>query len=392
MPGKKKKKSGQQKQSRRFIYVFLFSIALLFLLYFLINNRIDSTVKSLLSGRQALQQIIEPQPSVPDALQHAANLLGVPSRYFRSKQEKDLVHYYIGINKEEIDLNFANSIITGHVELSGGEVVSGVETARGTSQIMEILDKIKSEKYKVTIYYQTYKTTTRSSAMLAIVVDDFGYYNNQLLQDFCDLDPNITFSILPGLPYSREVMQRAVASGHETMIHIPMEPIDYPRNNPGENAIYVHMSERDIRRKIQGYCAELTLCLGANNHMGSLATADKDIMKTVLAELKSRDLYFVDSRTSQSSVAYDVARELMVPSLENDLFLDTPDLSSSTLDKKINILQQLQQKKERILVITHCNSREQLEYLQKFLQRIKDMDIELVPVSRLFSSDLPEIL
>lgn len=392
MPGKKKKHSGQKKQSSRFIYVFLFSITLLFLLYFLINNRINSTVKSMLSGRQALQEIIEPQSSVPDALQHAANLLGVPSRYFRSKQEKDQIHYYIGINKEEIDLNFANSIITGHVELSGGEVVSGVETARGTSQILEIMDKIKSEKYKVTIYYQTYKTTARSSAMLAIVVDDFGYYNNQLLQDFCDLDPNITFSILPSLPHSREIMQRAVASGHETMIHIPMEPIDYPRNNPGENAIYVHMSEREIRRKIQGFCSELDLCLGANNHMGSLATADKDIMKTVLSEIKAKDLYFVDSRTSQSSVAYDVARELMVPSLENDLFLDTPDLSDATLDNKINRLRQLQQKKERILVITHCNSREQLEYLQKFLQRVKDIDIELVPVSRLFSSDLPEIL
>lgn len=79
---------------------------------------------------------------------------------------------------------------------------------------------------------------------------------------------------------------------------------------------------------------ELPYCIGANNHMGSLATADKQVMTTVLEVLKRHSMFFIDSFTTSSSVAFQTAQEMLIPSIRRDIFLDAPDHSDATLNKK----------------------------------------------------------
>ena len=62
--------------------------------------------------------------------------------------------------------------------------------------------------------------------------------------------------------------------------------------------------------------------VGVNNHQGSRATSDKATMTTVLSELRSQNLFFLDSRTAASSVGNSIAREMGVPTARNDIFLD----------------------------------------------------------------------
>jgi polysaccharide deacetylase 2 family uncharacterized protein YibQ len=389
---KRKKTSRKKTNNRKNLYTFLFVIFILFILYFLVHHRANMSVDYMTKARNLFKQDTKPQGSVEDAILHSIKLLGVPSRHHDKKIKDDAIYFYVGINKTEMDLNYANMIITGQIELSGGETISGKETDKGTKQILEFMDPIFSQKYIVTLYFAKYSDKYKKETLLAIILDDFGYFKNELLDDFCNLDPNITFAILPGISYSKIVMQKAAEKGHETMIHMPMEPLNYPRNNPGENAIYVHMTEREIRKTVQGYIKQLPLCEGANNHMGSLVTADKDIMAVVLSELKKKDLYFIDSRTSQSSIAYSLAREMMIPTLENNLFLDTPSMSDETLRNKVNQLKNMKKKKSRIVIISHCSTRKHYNYLKKFLKEIENLDFELVPVSRLFEKKIPEII
>ena len=187
-------------------------------------------------------------------------------------------------------------------------------------------------------------------------------------------------------------MHRAADTGHESMIHIPMEPISYPKNNPGTNAIYVHQSKKEIVRKLEHFIRQLPLCIGANNHMGSLVTTDENVMEIVLQVIKDNNMFFVDSRTSNSSIAYDVAKRMMVPTFKSSIFLDTPDVSKKTMKTKLEQLKNLGKSREKILVITHCATKERYEYLKEFIIRIEKMDFEIVPVSKLFTSNLPEIL
>lgn len=330
--------------------------------------------------------------TVQDAVAHSIRLLGIPDKNFRNHIGDDAIYISLGINKDEMDLNYANIIITGQVELIGGKLISGREMNNGNKQVLEFMDTKDSQKYIVTLYYTKSKTSNRKKTQLAIVVDDFGAQNDKLLDDFCKLDPNISFAILPDQKFSKLVMNKAVKADHETLIHIPMEPVSYPKNNPGSHAIYVHLSDKEIRRRMERFIKQFPLCVGANNHMGSLATTDENVMRNVLAVLKQHNLYFVDSRTSQSSVAYKMAKKMMIPTIENHLFLDTPFISEKTLKRKIQQLKVISKNNNKILVITHCATRERYEFLKNFLQQIEELDLELVPVSKLFESELPEIL
>ena len=377
---------------KNYIYFLLF-IGFILLLFLFNYNKIKNLItdpkqkNDKISIKQKREEI-----TVLDAIVHAKLLLGINEENYKNRIGKEAIYISIGIDRSAMDLNYANIIITGQVELIGGKIISGEEKSNGNKQVMEIEGLHNSQKYFVTLYYTKSQSVTETKTLLAIVVDDFGIRNNKLLDDFCSLNSNVTFAILPDQKYSKHVMNKAAETGHETMIHIPMEPISYPRDNPGANAIYVHLSEKEIKHRMEGYIKQFPLCVGANNHMGSFATTDESVMRIVLQVLKDHDLYFVDSRTSQSSIAYDVAKKMMIPTAENQLFLDTPSITERTLPNKINKLKYLAKKKDKILVITHCATQDRYEFLKEFVKEIEELNFKLVPVSELFKSKLPEII
>jgi len=335
---------------------------------------------------------IEKKNSVFNAINHAVNLLGIPDELYKSTLQDSLIKITIYINKNRMDLNYANMIITGQIELAGGKILKGEEKYGASLQILEILDSKNNQKFKLYLKYASKEKYKQEKPELAIVVDDFGYFGGELLKRFCKLDSNITFAILPYLNYSKEVMEAAIKSGHETIIHMPMEPLNYPKNDPGPHAIYVHNSKKEIKKQVENYIRQLPLCIGANNHMGSLATADKSVMETVLQVLKRNKMFFIDSRTTSASVAYKTAQEMMIPSFENMMFLDSPDISDETFRNKINRLKKMKEKHKKILVITHCTNKNKYLYLQKFIVQAKKIGFKLIPASALFKNNLPEFI
>lgn len=388
---KKKRRSKRYlKLDKNKLYTFIFAILILFIIYFNIDK-----IGLIIHDSDRTNLRVKPIPehkTVLDAITHSKRLLGVPDKNFSTVIGEKAIHISIGIDRAEMDLNYANMIISGQVELVNGFVSSGREKQNGNKQVMEIHDEEDLQKYVIVLHYVNSKEDKKKKTKIAIVVDDFGIHNDKLLEKFCSLDRRITFAILPDQRYSQQVMQMAKKSGHETMIHIPMEPVSYPRNNPGPNAIYVHLSEREIRKRMEKFIKQFPDCVGANNHMGSLATTDENVMRTVLEVLEKHDLFFVDSRTSNSTIAYDVAKKMMVPSFKSNLFLDTPDVTLKTMKSKLNTLKSLGKSRDKMLVITHCATQERYEYLKEFIKRIEKLDFEIVPASELFENNLPDIL
>lgn len=385
-----KRRKKKKKSYKGYLYLILFLIILIGAGYFLLQHyNIKLVPKEDIEKLEVKK--IQDKTSVDDVIAESIQLLGIPNKLYSHRIKQDAVYFYIGINKNEMDLNFANLVITGKVEENGGELISGDEIGDGWKQVLTFQDPADKQLYKVVIYYAESAEYKKNKAQMAIVIDDFGYFSGNLLNDFNQLHPNLTYAILPGLPHSQKVMEKAAASGHETIIHIPMEPISYPKANPGKNAIYVQLSPKEIIKRVQGYIDDLPLCKGANNHMGSLATADEDVMNVVLKVLKDNDKYFIDSRTTASSVAYSTAQQLLMPSLENQMFLDSPDMSEKTLQTKLNRVKRLAENNDKFVIITHCTSRQKYEYLKKFLNQIKDLDIEIVPASQLLHNKWAEI-
>ena len=139
--------------------------------------------------------------------------------------------------------------------------------------------------------------------IIAIVIDDLGM-QLALTERAIGLDPFVTLAFLP---YASDVVSQvalARSAGHEVLLHMPMEPLS-GSNDPGPNALYVDLEFREMLRRLRWAFDQIPHAVGLNNHMGSKFTADENAMATVIGEMKSRDLIFLDSRTTPESIATD---------------------------------------------------------------------------------------
>ena len=385
------KKNKKKKRNNSLGIILLLGLICIFAIYFISSDLEKKSGEKEDSLRIVTENEVE-KKTVLNAIEEAIAKFEVPENLCDVKHKEDAIYFYVGINSREVDLNFVNMVLKGRVESAGGKLLKGVENNSATRQKLIFYDPQEKQKYVVKLYYASRKSYANKKPQISIVIDDFGYFGGKLLEDFCKTDENVTFAILPFLPHSQEVMKKASKYGHETIIHAPMEPISYPKNDPGDGAIFVHLSENQIRKRIKRFIKALPECKGMNNHMGSMATSDKTVMTVVMQTLKEYDLFFVDSFTSGSSVAYKVANQVGIPTFKRDIFLDAPDSSEETLNKKINELKKMKGSREKVLVISHCLDRDRLVLLEKFIKKAKEIGFEIVPVSKLFENELPEII
>jgi len=160
-----------------------------------------------------------------------------------------------------------------------------------------------------------------STGKLAILLDDAGQQMH-LVPVACALPKEIAVAVLPFLPSSAETAAALRRAGREVWLHMPMEPEGYPAENPGPGAILISMPEADVRRTLRSALNNVPYVVGINNHMGSRATADLRLMTWVMQELKVRNLFFIDSRTTVKTCALDAARAQGIPSNRRRVFLD----------------------------------------------------------------------
>ncbi len=215
---------------------------------------------------------------------------------------------------------------------------------------------------------------------VCIIVDDFGYSEGQMLKNFLSLDKNIGISVIPGEQFSISTMKKAVQNGNEVLIHLPMEPESYPKDNPGDKAIFVKMTDDEINKRLDEFIYQMNLAVGINHHMGSKAAADKRIMETVMRKVKAKDLIYIDSYTNEFSVVEEMAKKYMVPFAKRNIFLDVPESSKNRALKKIEEMERI--KAPVIVVITHCHNDVKYRQLKFFVEKLKDKHYQLIPPSK----------
>jgi hypothetical protein len=156
---------------------------------------------------------------------------------------------------------------------------------------------------------------------LAIIIDDMGSSVDEA-RTLLAIGQPVTFSIIPGLPKARAVAEAAQARGGEVMLHLPMQPKDYPQRRLEDNGLLLAASDAELNQRIDQYLREVPFAVGANNHMGSGFTESSEKMRTVLTALKGRGFFYVDSMTTARSVGYSLARQLGMEAATRNVFLD----------------------------------------------------------------------
>jgi hypothetical protein len=158
-----------------------------------------------------------------------------------------------------------------------------------------------------------------------------------------------------------------------------MEPQGYPAVNPGEDALFVEYSDKEIRRRLDQFLAYIPHVTGINNHMGSRFTEDARALTPVMKSLQEKGLFFVDSRTTGRSLAAETARRYNVPTMDRDVFLD----NVAEVDAIVTQIQKLEAKaRKQGMAIGICHPYpETLEALRRELPGLAERGISLVPVS-----------
>ncbi|MGO9591932.1 MAG: divergent polysaccharide deacetylase family protein [Candidatus Acidiferrales bacterium] len=157
---------------------------------------------------------------------------------------------------------------------------------------------------------------------LAIVIDDLGR-DPSAAASVLALPFPLTASVLPNLQHSAEVADQVYRRGDHVMLHLPMEAeSESGAAQPEAVELRVGMNADQVRSILASMLATVPHATGVNNHEGSRATADPALMNALMPAIRARGLYFIDSRTTAATVAYDVAESAGVPAASRKVFLD----------------------------------------------------------------------
>ena len=220
-------------------------------------------------------------------------------------------------------------------------------------------------------------TTADNKAMrVAIVIDDGGRAG-KAADAILALDTNLTLAILPYEPQSTEIAERAKQRGFEVILHMPMEPFDGSRMYP--DSITTQMTDEEIIALTEKAFAQVPQAVGVNNHEGSRFTSFEHGMDTFLSVVKQRPLYFLDSRTTPKTVAFDVAVEMQIPATKRDVFLDNKrDIAH--ISEQFERLIEKAKEQDTAVAIGHF-SEVTAQALQQLLPRLQAEGISLVHAS-----------
>ena len=216
-------------------------------------------------------------------------------------------------------------------------------------------------------------------AKLAIILDDLGSDRAAAEQIF-ELPYPVTISVLPNHEHSSEIAHEALRRGFEVMLHLPMQAV--ASEKPEAQELRPGMNEAQISQMLDEFLQNVPGVAGVNNHQGSQATSDRKLMDELMPALRDRHLFYIDSRTTAATVAYEEAQKSGVPSaFRNVPFLD--DVAEvDAIRKQLQLALRGAREKGEAVAIGHPHPAT-LEALQEFQAKAQAAGVQLVPISEL---------
>lgn len=180
-----------------------------------------------------------------------------------------------------------------------------------------------------------------SRPRIAIVMSGLGLSSAATEAAIQGLPGPVSLAFQPFADGLQQWIGLARAAGHEVLLNLPMEPVDFPANDPGPQALFVAFAPEENIERLEWALSRVSGYVGLLNHMGSRFTTSRDAMSPVMGVIRNRGLMFLDGRVSARSVATALASEMRVPRAINDRFLDAREVSRTTVDARLAELESI---------------------------------------------------
>jgi polysaccharide deacetylase 2 family uncharacterized protein YibQ len=218
-----------------------------------------------------------------------------------------------------------------------------------------------------------------SAPRLAIILDDLGS-DLAAAEAIFALPYPLTLSVLPNHEHSTDIANEAQRRGYQVMLHLPMQSI--ANETPEAQELRAGMPAMQVTALVGEFLQKVPGAVGINNHQGSQATSDPELMDELMPVLRDRHLFYVDSRTTAATVAFDTAQSFGVRSaFRNVPFLD--DVAEvAAVRKQLELALRGAREKGEAIAIGHPHPAT-LQALREILPRAQAQGIRLVFVSEL---------
>jgi polysaccharide deacetylase 2 family uncharacterized protein YibQ len=214
---------------------------------------------------------------------------------------------------------------------------------------------------------------------LAIILDDLGS-DRAAADAIFALPYPLTISVLPNHEHSVDIANEAHRRGYQVMLHLPMQSVANER--PEAQELRPGMQAADVSALVEQFLQNVPGVAGVNNHQGSQATSDPELMYELMPVLRDRQLFYIDSRTTVATVAFDTAQSFGVRSaFRNVPFLD--DVAEvAAVRKQLELALRGAREKGEAIAIGHPHPAT-LQALHEILPHAQAQGVRLVFVSDL---------
>jgi polysaccharide deacetylase 2 family uncharacterized protein YibQ len=221
--------------------------------------------------------------------------------------------------------------------------------------------------------------TTDTGPRLAIILDDLGQ-DYAAAEAIFALPYPLTISVLPNNPHSVDIAEEARRRGFEVMLHLPMESIG--QRHAESHELRPGMSQRQVNTLVNGLIAAVPGVAGVNNHQGSESTSNMALMNELMLVLREHRLFYIDSRTTVATVAFDAARHAGVAAAYRNVpFLD--DVAEvSAVSRQLRLALREARQKKNAVAIGHPHPAT-LKALRQILPDARAQGVRLVYASEL---------
>ena len=243
-----------------------------------------------------------------------------------------------------------------------------------------ILPRIASDGSRpLDVYARPTPRRAAANARVVLIVGGLGISQTGTQEALRVLAPEVTLAFAPYGSSLDRWMSRARGDGHELLLQMPMEPFDYPDNDPGPHTLLTGATPEVNGERQQYLLGRLTNYVGVVNYMGAKFTANDAALTAAMKEIGGRGLMWVDDGTSSRSLAEPTARSTRTPFARADIVIDGV-AADDMIEARLAQLEQMARAKG-LAIGTASALPITLRHLERWTKALEARGITLVPIS-----------
>ena len=382
----RKKRVNKQNKGRLFILLVFALIVLSFIIYKISKAETNPLLSMEINNRVSEETVIEIDANKlasREQISYFAETFGILPRLLRTVNRGEFIEVHLPINISAVDLNYTNFRLTSFLTSLKWKQISGTESTNQSLQVLTF-QAPDSLEYRFRIYYDRTDAYPAQRPKMIIIVKGFGNLNQHELYRWVSLEyKNVCYSVLPiNRNTSRMNMNHIVNNNFEALIEIPLEDPGHPMIPSPDYSIFGEFTDSQVIRTLDRYFSMLPRAKGTITHRGGLITTDRRIMPLILNYIKERNMYFIDDRAIDTSIAYNLAQQIMLTSYERTVSFNPQNYLNDTNNYRLaNDLRQFT--RNPVIITLQRPDDVTYDFLLKLIRVASESGYEIVRVSEL---------